>query len=383
MSEALAALLRRIQKNLRAGVYRNEEAVRSQIVIPVLRELGWDPSNPQRVRPEHPVGRGGRERADIALFLPRHRKPSILLELKAVGHVDMALDQLFRYCIWERTEFGVATDGANWRFHLPFEDITEENNEREVQRVDLTRDSVEHVKQCLMHYLAFPRVKSGAALRAAKRDYQDQIVKFELRREIPGVLNDVIINNPHSDILNILARKCRKQIKAPLRKDVVEEVLRTLEQPKWNWRTTPHKKKGKPGKDKGPRPVKSGRYRTVVVGEWRDDFRNVTKAQKAFLNALVQECGIKILHELAPLYKGTRRQLLAPTRDEIAERNSVAWKESTSLECGWYFCWNTSTAKKDEMAEKAREVARQMNPDLRVEWRPTDGGVHAGPGEVD
>lgn len=370
MSEALTALLRRVQRNLRDDVYRNEEAVRSQIVIRVLQELGW--GDPKQVRLEHPVGKDQRQKADIALFLPRHRKPSILLELKTVGLVDMALDQLFRYCIWERTEFGVATDGASWRFHLPFEDITEDNNEREVQRFDLTRDSVEHVKQCLTRYLAFSRVKSGAALRAAKRDYQDQIVRFELRKAIPEVLNDVIINDPHSDILKILARKCRKRIETPLRQDVIEEVLRDMEKPNWVWRATPLTGGNESGEDGDSDPRKPRPYRTVIVGEWRKDFNRVTKAQNALFNALVRECGIKILEELVPFYKGNRIQRLAPTKEEIAESGNLARENSSQLHCGWWLSWNTNTKKTDERIKKVIEIARRMRPDLRVEWRPTD-----------
>ena len=61
---------------------RNELFTRYVIIDPVLRALGWDPSNPAQCVVEYQTPRGGR--ADYAL-LDRQRKPAVLVEAKRVG----------------------------------------------------------------------------------------------------------------------------------------------------------------------------------------------------------------------------------------------------------------------------------------------------------
>lgn len=51
-------LLERIRDGSRRGAYANERAVSTSIVVPILRLLGWDDSDPDQVMPEHATGRG-------------------------------------------------------------------------------------------------------------------------------------------------------------------------------------------------------------------------------------------------------------------------------------------------------------------------------------
>jgi predicted type IV restriction endonuclease len=57
-------LIDRIQTRLRNGTYPNEAAVSFSVIMPFLRALGWDDSNPEQVMPEY--ASGGR-RVDFAL----------------------------------------------------------------------------------------------------------------------------------------------------------------------------------------------------------------------------------------------------------------------------------------------------------------------------
>jgi predicted type IV restriction endonuclease len=46
-------LIDRIRAGLERGLYPNERAVSTSIVVPILRSLGWDDSNPAQVMPEY------------------------------------------------------------------------------------------------------------------------------------------------------------------------------------------------------------------------------------------------------------------------------------------------------------------------------------------
>jgi len=50
LNEALTSIIEKIKK-FRSLYEQNEMAVRDQIVNPILRNLGWDPENPEEVLP--------------------------------------------------------------------------------------------------------------------------------------------------------------------------------------------------------------------------------------------------------------------------------------------------------------------------------------------
>lgn len=77
----MIGLITAIRDRLRAGAYTNEAAVREGIIVPVLRELGWDTNDPDQVSPEYP-NEGGF--ADYGLF-NRPGRMAVVIEAKAVG----------------------------------------------------------------------------------------------------------------------------------------------------------------------------------------------------------------------------------------------------------------------------------------------------------
>jgi len=50
LNETLASITEKIKK-FRSLYEQNEMAVRDQIVNPILRDLGWNPENPEEVQP--------------------------------------------------------------------------------------------------------------------------------------------------------------------------------------------------------------------------------------------------------------------------------------------------------------------------------------------
>ncbi len=128
MKEPLVSFFRKIQTNLQKELYRNEESVRAQIVYPILTRLGWDQEDPRAVRPEHSVSFSGGEkgRVDLALFsrpedLYAQNQASVYIEVKSIGGIHKARDQLFEY--FKNAPPGLkalATDGQTWRLYAFF-----------------------------------------------------------------------------------------------------------------------------------------------------------------------------------------------------------------------------------------------------------------------
>ena len=91
--ETLAAEIDAIRTGLEHGRYSNEAAVSQGIVSTLLSGLGWKTSDTTVVYPEYGIDTG---RVDYALCHPP-LTPIVLIEVKRVGKIDGAEEQLFSY----------------------------------------------------------------------------------------------------------------------------------------------------------------------------------------------------------------------------------------------------------------------------------------------
>ncbi len=94
-----------------------EQATINALVNPFLRALGYDPGNPNEVYPQYPSGFPGvNDKVDYAIL--RGGKPSIIIECKRVkSQLDNHVKQLSDYYHYSEAQFGVLTDGVEYRFY--------------------------------------------------------------------------------------------------------------------------------------------------------------------------------------------------------------------------------------------------------------------------
>ncbi len=98
-----------------AALRASEALTRYALIDPLLRELGWDTTDPVLVIPEYRSGNG---RADYAL-LGSDGSPAMMVEAKSLGSSlrDSALTQGITYCIELGTKFFTLTDGSRWEVY--------------------------------------------------------------------------------------------------------------------------------------------------------------------------------------------------------------------------------------------------------------------------
>ncbi|MFN3821574.1 MAG: type I restriction endonuclease, partial [bacterium] len=140
LEEVVASVVEKVRK-YRQFYEENEQAVRDQIVTPILRSLGWDPENPEEVRPNISTEEG---RPDFALL--KNGKVVLFLETKklSVDIDEKEYRQLAKYCFNEGTKYGVLTNGAEWVLVRSFEEGTQ-LTERSVWKTDLEEEKLPHV----------------------------------------------------------------------------------------------------------------------------------------------------------------------------------------------------------------------------------------------
>ncbi len=138
LNEALEPIVEKIKK-FRSLYEQNEMAVRDQIVNPILRNLGWNPENPEEVQPNVSTEEGV---PDYSLI--KNRKKILFVEAKKLS-VDLeqkeVIRQLAKYSFGEGTKYGVLTNGAVWILIRSFEEGTT-LTERIVWKVDLENEEM-------------------------------------------------------------------------------------------------------------------------------------------------------------------------------------------------------------------------------------------------
>lgn len=106
----LAQIVEKI--NTYRSIYeKNEAAVRTQVINPVLSYLGWDPGNPEEVLVEDSTTEG---KPDYTLI--KNGKKVLFIEAKnlSVNIDDKVINQLAKYAFAEGTKYGVVTNGTVW-----------------------------------------------------------------------------------------------------------------------------------------------------------------------------------------------------------------------------------------------------------------------------
>ncbi len=138
LNEALAPIVEKIKK-FRSLYEQNEQAVRDQIVNPILRNLGWDPENPEEIQPNVSTEEGV---PDYSLI--KNGKKILFVEAKKLS-VDIeqreVIRQLAKYSFSEGTKYGVLTNGGVWILIRSFEEGTT-LTERIVWKSDLENEEL-------------------------------------------------------------------------------------------------------------------------------------------------------------------------------------------------------------------------------------------------
>lgn len=143
LNEILTSMVEKIKK-FRSLYEQNEQAVRDQIVNPILRKLEWDPENPEEIQPNVSTEEGV---PDYTLM--KNGKKILFVEAKKLGtdiEQKEVIRQLAKYSFSEGTRYGVLTNGAIWMLIRSFEEGTT-LTERIVWKIDIENEELPAVNR--------------------------------------------------------------------------------------------------------------------------------------------------------------------------------------------------------------------------------------------
>ncbi len=127
-------LRRRIDEH-GSQVRLHETRTRYALIDPLLRELGWDTSDPSLVTPEISASGG---RADYALL--KSGRPVVMVEVKKLGgDLKGAVSQGIQYCLERGTQHFAVTDGQRWEVYETHRPVPIE--QKKVVSFDIVQDA--------------------------------------------------------------------------------------------------------------------------------------------------------------------------------------------------------------------------------------------------
>ena len=178
----------------------NEAAVSDDIVRRLVHELGWPRYQSQIVYPQYPV-QGGI--VDFALCHPAS-EPRVFIEVKQVGNIEGAEEQLFRYAFHKGVPIAVLTDGREWHFFYPIGQG--DYGERKVHELDLIKENSEESAKRLKRYLKYESIHTGKAVEAIKEDYDQVLQQRQVATRLPKAWSK-LVEGADEFLLDVVAEK--------------------------------------------------------------------------------------------------------------------------------------------------------------------------------
>ncbi len=361
---ALEGILKKAVQHIRGGKLNNEAQVIQSVILPILRAMDWDYTDPDECKTEFPVDKG---RVDYALIRPGGA-PLVFIEAKALGRATPAgEDQVFRYAANKGVPFLILTDGDCWDFYLSMADGPPPD--RRFYRAELTREErIPDYVEFFEEHLRKHHVISGDARRTAERRLESARERQKARAAIPGVWR-ALLEKPEEMLVDLLAEKVESQCGTKPEPSDIEAFLRGLRSdappPADLPRRTPAPRPpAPPAPDPpDPGPETKGRKNSKLTGfvlhgnsvETKTARNTLVEVLKAF-----QHTDPGFLERLAldPRTKSKSRRLVARKREELyANDHERCFTDSVPLENGWWVGTHASKAFIRGRIEIACEVA--------------------------
>ena len=206
-----------------------ERSTISQIILPVLRALGWDVDNSNgthEVEEEYQVSRlKGSGRVDIALK-GKQGQCACLVEAKKPGvNLDNEVMQLLKYDASNVSDtICVLSDGLEWRLYLPREKGSPE--ERQFARLLLREDSIDKLEEDFQRFLSREVVRNGDAKHFAVM----RLKELRIDRELPDIWRRMLSEPDKELVAWVEKRISDKHDLSPSAEQVAKIIVATTHQ---------------------------------------------------------------------------------------------------------------------------------------------------------
>ena len=358
--------LRTAISRLQFGNLANEAQVKQAVILPVLRALNWDDTDPDSCRPEFGVPGGS---VDYALI--DHDKPLVFIEAKRTGNLNAGgVEQVFRYANNQGVPFLILTDGSRWDFYLSMAEGIP--TERRFYRLELQLEhKIREYVDFLKEHLTRDRVASGQARVSAEKRHASNRERTRARSAIPGVWKK-LLGEPDETLRDLLAETVESECGTKPELDDVEAFLRELPLPKLPQVPEPRTPSLTPKPERKPHKVPSTKIRIIgfVIGEERIK----TGSARGTLSALISRFDREDPTFMERFYIAatTRsRRLVSRNRTDLYDNPHLVDEHAAKLENGWWMGTNLSQQQIRSHISPSLTFGSQKLAYLGAGYRPT------------
>lgn len=212
----------------------NARTAQIQMVLPVLRELGWADTDPRQVKLDQPIGANEAVVADIVLTIPRGERTAVWSESEDRAAVLIAVDahgadlesraaKLLPHAAHEDADLLALTTGLAWRLYLPRRLV--DGDDVRFAALDLHGDSLDGLVDQFEAYLRRDALIEQSAQRAAEHALNSRLNAERLQVELPRVWRR-LLSEPEPLIVEIVQEEVHRTIGLRVSPEQVAELLR-------------------------------------------------------------------------------------------------------------------------------------------------------------
>ena len=351
--------LRTAISRLQSGNLANEAQVKQAVILPVLRALDWDDTDPASFRPEYSVPSGA---VDYALF--DHERPLVFIEAKRIGNLSTSgVEQVFKYANHQGVPFLVLTDGNRWDFYLSM--AAGVPTERRFYRLELQpANKISEYAEFLREHLARHRVVSGQAKISAEKRHESNRERNKARRAIPDVW-ERLLREPDETLRDLLAESVESECGTKPDLDDVEVFLRKLTlptpPPEPEPRPVPPPPKPVPGP---PKPPPMSRIVGFVIRGERVETRSARETLAALIVKFDRE-DPAFMEKFYVAASTRSRRLVSRNRSDLYNKSHLA-EHAMKLENGW---WMGTNLSQQQIRSHIRTACRVSGIELGVQLK--------------
>lgn len=354
--ESIRAAITDIRRRLTKGQYPDVERTKWGIVVRLLRCLGWDELDRAVVEPDYSVGPRA---VDFALLDPQSA-PAVLVEIEEPGGAVSDGVHGFDYAP-PGNSILVNTTGRHWAFSL----VGPQGSDRDgpfcvVDLVDSVRD---HSAESLRRYLRFDSVRAGEAVGHAIADHRKVNRSRQVTETLPSAWR-ALLAQPNETLVHLLEEEVERRCGVrPPREKTAQFLVSRPEGERHEEAAIPEP----------PTPDERSPHRTIGTGKFSFTFDGETrrfKTGKDLLREIFTALANRdpsFCERFQERHRGTRRPYLARRREDLYPGQTHLTLEIGRLPGGWFIGTHMGGKRKEEMIQRACEVARIDFRDLRVE----------------
>ena len=319
----------------------SEAQVKQSVIIPILRALGWDDTDPRMVKPEYKVDHGF---VDYALL--DHGRPHVFIEAKRIGaQLASGEEQLFRYAANRGVPLLILTDGQRWDFYLSMAQGDPKDRQFFDMELSSKMEMSDHAGR-LEDFVQRENVIFGRSRRSAEDILEARRLRERTRKAIPHAWNQ-LLQEPDSQLVPMVSERVAAICGSAPHLDDVKSFL-----------GSPTPTDDPPKVD--PPPVVVPMKTSRIVGF---EFRGKVRRTKTGIGALVEIVQLfdsrnpQFMSRLEARTTGRKRKLVARNRSDLYSLTHLVEKYSVDLKNGWWLGSNMSTSMITKRIQTACDVA--------------------------